>query len=234
VKVLIAIHGAHSQPEAMQAQRDTWLKDLKGADYKYFLGQPDGQSIGTRAGLATRAWMIRKGLVNGPLVYSEDDIVQIDSPDGPLWEGTYRTWVLNRKTEALARYALKHGYDYVFKCDDDTYVYPDRLLRSGFENYDYSGNLDKHHAPDVGWYRWAQGGAGYWLSHRAMLLVATGLTRIRAEDFAVGQLLAANGITAHHDERYCPAIRQGEVPKSDPITLHKVSPASMRAIHQNH
>lgn len=207
MKVLIAIHGAHSQPEQMAAQRETWLRGLEGADYKYFLGQP---------------------------AVDDEDVVTVDCPDGPNWEGHRRTWWLNRKTEALARYAIAHGYDYVFKCDDDTYVYPDRLLASGFEAHDYSGSMDRHHDFELGHsYEWAQGGAGYWLSRRAMRIVATGLTSVRAEDFAVGRLLAANGIRAHHDGRYCPAVQQGEYPKADPVTLHKVSADRMREIHRH-
>jgi hypothetical protein len=191
----------------MAAQRETWLKDLKGADYKYFLGEP--------AGLDT-------------------DVVYGSYPDGPNWEGHRRTWAINRKTESLARFAIKNGYHYVFKCDDDTYVRTDKLLASGFEAHDYTGFMGSHYDFESGHpYEWAQGGAGYWLSHKAMLLVATGLTRIRAEDFAVGQLLALNGIAAHHDDRYQPAVSQQDIehPDSRMITFHKVDPESMRRLH---
>jgi len=42
------------------------------------------------------------------------------------------------KTEALVEFALKHGFDFLFKCDDDTYVRVDRLLASGFEKHDWN------------------------------------------------------------------------------------------------
>jgi hypothetical protein len=204
VKVLIAIHGAHSQHAQMEAQRETWLKDLKGADYRYFLGQP---------------------------ALGDEDVEYGTFPDGPNWEGHRRTWWLNRKTEALASYAIANGYDFVFKCDDDTYVSVPELLASGFEAHDYSGSMDRHYDYELSLaYEWAQGGAGYWLSRRSMEIVAAGLTKIRAEDFAVGLTLAANGIRPHHDRRYQPAIREIDPP--DAITFHKVDAALMRRLHE--
>ncbi len=233
MKILIAIHGAHSQPEQMAAQRETWLADLAGVDYRYFLGIPESVHDVAFGG----------------------DIEHLKTLDGPLWEGHRRTLNANRKTEALAKYALDGGYDYVFKCDDDTYVYVDRLLASGFEQFDYSGSMDRHHATPMGWYSWAQGGAGYWLSRTAMqIIVSEGLHLVRAEDFAVGQILAAHGIEAHLDARYIPAAHARETCTTQPllspdgkfgrcegcgfnlsevITLHKVSPGWMRAIHNS-
>lgn len=206
MKILIAIHGSHSQPEQMQAQRETWLRDLSGADYKFFLGQPEGD---------------------------EPDVVYCPCPDGPLYSDAkriHRTWILNQKTEGIVEYALENGYDYVFKCDDDTYVRPGLLLVSGFEQHDYSGFTEKHYTRETGWYRWAQGGAGYWLSRRAMEAIAEhGLRTIPAEDFAVGHALAKHGIHPHRDERYTPTMA---LSRSDWITTHKVWPSPMEDLHR--
>jgi len=219
MKVLIAIHGSHSQPEHMQAQRETWLADLQRADYKYFLG----------------ASPVSNDAVDE--VVAPDDVIYLPSPDGPIWEGHRRTWHLNRKTEALVKYALDGDYDFVFKCDDDTYVpSTERLLfESGFEAHDYSGFTETHWAPDTGPYRWAQGGAGYWLSRKSMEIIAEhGLHLVRAEDFAVGQLLAVHGIHPHHDVRYNPAATEQDFRnQSQFFTLHKVSPTLMRNLHDN-
>lgn len=195
----------------MQAQRQTWLRDLPyEVDYRYFLGQPSRHDA---------------------------DVVYLPSADGPNWNGPYRTRVGNRKTEAIVRYALDNGYNYVFKCDDDTYVRVELLLKSGFEKHDYSGITASHYAFNgIGHYRWSQGGAGYWLSRRAMEIIAEhGLHLVPAEDFAVGQLLAKYGIHPSHDERYRPAVTQAEIDKPDPawITLHKINPAQMRRLHQS-
>lgn len=215
MKILIALLGSHTQPEHMAAQRETWLQDLDDkADYKYCLGLPGG---------------------------SEPDVLYLYQADGPLWERrgdgvSHRTWVLNRKVEALCRYAVERDYDYVFKCDDDTYVNVDRLLASGFEQHDYSGSTDRHKAEGIGEYRWCQGGAGYWLSNKAAAIVAeSGLTTIRAEDFAVGGLLHRHGIHPQHDERYLPAVSEEFLEQvtaqDDWITLHKINPAWMRRLH---
>lgn len=195
----------------MQAQRDTWLRGLGGlADYKFFMGRPASE---------------------------DSDVVSLDMPDGPIWlsyrDGP-RTLVLNRKTEALVKYAYENGYDYVFKCDDDTYAWPDRLLWSGFEKYDYSGFVDRHYARDIGFYHWAQGGSGYWLSRRAMfVIVEHGLHLVAAEDFAVGQLLARHDIHPHHDARYIPGATLHDLahPSHQILTLHKVIPEWMHRLH---
>ena len=225
MRILIAIHGAHSQPDQMQAQRETWLQTLTiWADYKFFLGR------------ATRC----KGdcgdaeceQLNAAL--KAPDVVTVNCDDGPLWNGPQRTLVLNRKTEALVRYALEHDYEYVFKCDDDTYIRTDLLWSSGFEQHDYVGLMGGHHAQGVGDYSWAQGGAGYWLSRRAMEIIdAAGLHLARAEDFAVGQILALHGIRAHNETRYVPAVTEEQLANPDPdsITFHKVNPQWMRRLH---
>jgi hypothetical protein len=202
MKIIIGIHGSHAHSDRMEAQRDTWLRDLQGEDYKFFVGDPAVEA---------------------------EDIVHVPYADGPVWEGHRRTLVLNRKAEALIRHAIENDCDYVFKCDDDTYIRVPELLASGFEQYDYSGFTEPHWTVRTGQYRWAQGGAGYWLSRKAMEIVAAnGLHLARAEDFAVGELLAQHGITPHHDQRYNAASK----PKSeDWITLHRVTPAAMRTLH---
>jgi len=210
-RVLIAIHASHSQPEQMQAQRETWLRKLYGlADYKFFLGHPH---------------------------CDDADVVSLEIPDGPIWlnqRNGPRTLVLNRKTEGLIKYAFENEYDYVFKCDDDTYVWPDRLLWSSFEKYDYSGFVERHYAREIGFYHWAQGGAGYWLSRKAMDIIAQhGLHLVAAEDFAVGQILARHGIHPHHDSRYIPGATPKDLanPSQNVLTLHKVTPSEMHLLH---
>jgi hypothetical protein len=52
----------------------------------------------------------------------------------------------------------------VFKCDDDLYLRPERLLSSSMLGREYSGNVHQH--PTYG--PFAQGGAGYVLGNRAL------------------------------------------------------------------
>ena len=72
------------------------------------------------------------------------------------------------KNQAALRWAVAHQYDYVFQTTTDTYVAVPRLLRSGFETYDYVGR-QCNNGPHL------SGGAGYWLSRTAMgvLIAAT-------------------------------------------------------------
>jgi hypothetical protein len=209
MKLLIAIHGSHSQPEHVAAQRETWLCDLDGrADFRYFFGQP--------------------------ALAADPETVYLDCPDGPLFNGIARTDVPEQKTEGLARYALTHDYDYVFKCDDDTYVNIDRLLSSGFAEHDYTGRMCKLYSFAIpGWFQFAEGGGGYWLSRPAMEIVARGLRRGWSEDMAVGHAMAEHGIAANHDDRYYSDAAYWKVWSlpAGAITLHKCDPAMTRAAH---
>ena len=74
------------------------------------------------------------------------------------------------KTRAIYQWASEHEYDFIFKCFCDTYVCPDRLLRSGFEHYDYVGNFA---CRPQGSFAYCTGGAGYWLSKKAYKPLAT-------------------------------------------------------------
>jgi hypothetical protein len=110
-------------------------------------------------------------------------------------------WSLPQKTKALCKYAIQHGYDYLLKVDDDTYVHPDKLA---IPSADYAGIRIK--ANDLGFppnfankpkgtypFDYASGGA-YWLSRRAMEVVAEAEIDDWAEDRWVGQNLAKHGI----------------------------------------
>lgn len=90
----------------------------------------------------------------GSSVTQEDEVL-LDAPDD------YKN--VTYKARAMHRWALERSYNYVFKCYPDTYVCPSRLVKSGFEDYDYSGNFACR--PDTGPY--CCGGTGYWLSSRA-------------------------------------------------------------------
>jgi hypothetical protein len=103
---------------------------------------------------------------------------------------------LPHKVQAMCRYALAEGYEYLFKCDDDTFVNVDRLLRSGFEKFDYAGRFN---SATTGW---ATGGTGYWLSKRAMRVISEAGIADWAEDRFVGTVLRRAGIRCHRDTRY--------------------------------
>ncbi len=146
------------------------------------------------------------------------------------------------KTGAALRWALAEGYDYVFKCDTDTYARPERLLASGFEASDYAGYF--RYDPGPGAY--ASGGSGYWLSRKAMEIAADYAFFLdhqnherfepstRGEDLQVGWAMRDAGILCRKDERYR-LTAPGPTARNYTITLHDVAqPDKARRIPEAH
>ena len=133
MRIYIIITSAHCCAERREAVRHTWLKRLT----------PD---------------MTARFIVgDGPKI-EEPDVVQLSTPDS--YDGLWH------KVREAFRYSLSFGqpeYDYLFKCDDDTYVAPERIESAITEIR--PGRLGQYigrpcdHNPD-----YFQGGAGYLLS----------------------------------------------------------------------
>ncbi len=92
-------------------------------------------------------------------------------------------------------------FDYIFYCDDDTYVVADRLIDHPFENYDYYGAGPTW--PDIPEYkndRYVQGGAGIFLSKKAVETILSypedgdHIVKSPWSDMMVGRILKAAGI----------------------------------------
>ena len=134
------------------------------------------------------------------------------------------------KTRAILRWMLGREYDFIFLCDTDTYVMPERLLASGFENYDLTGlfngkiGVPRATEGDAGpwkpadqgngatrYYAWISGGNGYWLSKRAVQIIVDDMAYVSdwAEDRTIGQILGPffqNGqlrALNHEDYGFC-------------------------------
>jgi hypothetical protein len=142
---------------------------------------------------------------------TQSDEVVVDSKDDYL--------SLPEKTHALLIWALNKGYDYIFKCDTDTYVKAKEILSSDYAQNDYIGYFNGPIGDPMAIYNrvyaWASGGSGYWLSKRAADYVAANppdsraicpVLRYPCEDLWVGQLMgekiASGEFTGLHDERY--------------------------------
>jgi hypothetical protein len=143
---------------------------------------------------------------------------------------------LPSKCQAMLVWAFNTGFDYVFKCDTDTFVTMDRLLKSGFERHDYVGraHLTSDRMP------YAYGGAGYWVSKKsinALLKVSReDFQKINgAEDVTVALFLAKAGIPLINDDRYMPSTKDGE-PKfeNNLITTHGCSPEKIQILHSEY
>jgi hypothetical protein len=245
-KILITISswvGAATNGEN-QAIRDTFLKNIHafpGLEYRFFIGDgtptgedetalwasfgqsPEGYGIKAKEGL-----QLTRSIVYTP---KDDEIILPNTPDDYAH--------LGYKVRGQYRWALAHDFDFTFQIGSDCYVVLKRLMESGFENYDYSGNSGYHSAAG-GYYA---GGGGYWLSKKALQFIENQPLTFWAEDLWVGSIMNKNGITLHIDSRY--AADYPNVPQHDNeiITSHlgihnglfgKYDPKLMYKVHANY
>ncbi len=201
--------------EQIKAVRETWGKDVVkygNVDLKFFFGKPVG------------------GYPRGPL----SDEIFLECPDG------YDSLIA--KTVGICQYAADNGYVVVFKADDDTAVYVEKVIIEILQNnFDYAGYM--HGSV-------CSGGPGYLLSQRACRIVATQGRTPRhpyAEDCHVSAVLADAGVTPFMLPGHRPGFSQHfffgtgkEMDLSkltdDVITMHSVTPDQMRkwyALSQN-
>lgn len=195
MKVLVSINSCvkYAQDGYNQAVRDTYLTELSnfpGVDYRFFIG--DGTPTGEDESVMRQLMGDCPGRfstvpLESPSGYVPmEDEVMLPVPDDYI----YIPW----KVRESIRWTLAKDYDYTFKCFADTYIDLQRLMSSGFENYDYMGR----------WYGgFAVGGSGYWLSRKAMQCVADAPVTDWSEDRWVGRrVLLPQGINLHGDRRH--------------------------------
>ena len=200
-----AVNGEH------QAARETFLQDVKqfpNLTYKFFIGDGTATREDETALNASLRRDRREGYrVTAPLTleHLNEDEVLLHVPDD------YQH--LSYKSREIHRWAIAHGFDYIFLCYPDTAVDVTRLMRSGFENNDYVGR------PLVNPTLYAKGGQGRWLSRRAAKFVASSTVTDWAEDRWVGAIMLRNSIALHKDNRY---VDYPEMPRSgnDYISSH--------------
>jgi hypothetical protein len=183
-----------------QAIRETYAQDVdhKILDHRFFIGNGTPVSVEDESRLEDSVTHATRGhkhkaistKIQDPFTYTpQEDEVVLDCPDGYLYLG-HKTWHSHR-------WALDHGYDYIFQCFPDTFIDIPKLMDSGFEDTEYTG----HQCGGSG-AKYASGGAGYWLSKKATELVLTVPVNDWAEDRWVGRSLAPFGILLKHDPRY--------------------------------
>ncbi len=138
---------------------------------------------------------------------------------------------LPQRTRAFCQWAItRDDWDYLFKCDDDTYVSISRLIRYPL-TADYIG---AEWTPGA---RYASGGAGYFLSRKAAEVVAEHLTRKEGpEDVYVRDALASQGIPFTQDQRFVALGNEELRPRADNdlITLHCVPSVSADLFYKSH
>jgi hypothetical protein len=156
----------------------------------------------------------------GQPVDGEDDTIVLAADDS--------YGLLPGKVIAFFRHALEHfEFDWLFKCDDDTYVALDRLRTLLEFDVEMVGNetLADRGSPS--------GGAGYLLSRRMVerIVLDGSLTEWGAEDVIVGEAAIRHGATWESTARLRWSANPSPRLDNDLITAHWCSPERMRAIH---
>jgi hypothetical protein len=222
-KVLVAIpvchgytYGSYSnnfhndkQSPRIQALRDTWLRDLASFD-----------------SYVDYKFFYGEGAERDPL---EDEIF-LKCPD------TYES--LPIKVQMIIRWALQHGFEYIYKCDDDTFCYIDRLLASDFREHDQVGYSPCFLQREPGNANYIVGGPGYTLNKQSMELVANGSPfHTGAEDLQVGHALVKRRMNRHVDLRFLPGFNAhfidiAKLPaEHNYISLHSIRPQDMYTLY---
>ncbi len=212
MKILIAVFSCSSDIEKGHNRviRETWGKNLPpNVDLRFLIGtaQPGPISEEDPAWQADfKGYSARKPWLLAPPPPLIDplllDELELDVPDGYFY--------LTHKARAAFRWAVERNYDYVFRCDTDTFIRIPQLLASGFEEHDYVG---RRLGPAPGY---AYGGPSMGLSNKALRILADAPITITADDVWVGETLKQHGILLHDDRRYCHLGKRAP----DAITMH--------------
>jgi len=199
-----------------QAVLDTWFKLLPSTDKLVFIvGDP----------------RIPKPTLAG-------DTLTVPCQDGYI--------ALCEKTKWFLRWASENQeFEYIFKCDDDTYVRPERLVNA--PKVDYTGFFWAHGDPITGIFDselYASGGAGYLLRNEHSKKVSEKLFTIQRkcpkqstiEDMMVGLVVKKLGLTKKNSLLFQPGCGGAfGVPhkNNNYITGHYLTPITMLAAHNN-
>ena len=138
---------------------------------------------------------------------------------------------LPHKTMAICQWALDNDFDYVFKCDDDSYLWVDRLMiEIQTQPLDFAGHISGGTCA---------GGAGYILSRRAIKeVVRNPITVHWAEDCTIGIIMKAARIIPINLPRHRSGIGGGhwcnitEIPE-ETVCVHAVKPEDMIALYKS-
>jgi hypothetical protein len=211
-KVLIAVTTCHKFDYDMRSINDCLVLHRSGMDFKTprppFIRATWWNDVPETVG--------KKFFYGRPSKVGLDDEVFLDVPDDYAH--------LPYKTRALCKWAFENGYTHLFKTDDDSFVYVDRLLKSGFEKYPWIG---RYNGGDF-----VAGGPGYWLNREAMLIAATAPIPQQdwAEDIWISKMLQRSGFQPHFDPRYVD-LRRSQV-ESSTVAVCECTWDKMKALYE--
>jgi hypothetical protein len=217
--------GVHANNSVSQVQSE--CPNKHPAETKVLIGICSCRRFPTRRAAVRETWMkeLPQGVTarffvgNGNGETVEEDVIEISTFDD--------YFNLPCKVHLFFQHALKfYDFDYVFKCDDDTYIFCERfaeLLRDGPE---FLGSRDQ-------WPGHADGGAGYLLSRYAAGIIAESPAPSRgAEDVWVTRTLKAANV--RFDASPCLLQHYRHIPTRGDmvVTGHHCSPDVLRKIHR--
>ena len=184
MKTLIAVisYQGDSENGNHDLIRQTWGKDIIGADLKFFIGR------------------------RSPVFQPQPDEVLVDFQKNRTcqhaWWESYKDCCVDfwqYEMRDILRWSIEHEYDFTFLCSTDTYLIPKKLMATGFEKHDYSGHFIPRDIPlgakttdDVYGhkvYLWAPIGLGFFLSKKASQIVLDNEPDFWYSEVHVGQVL---------------------------------------------
>lgn len=135
---------------------------------------------------------------------------------------------LPAKGLAFYKWALdNYDFDWLFKCDDDTYIALDRLASLCDSRYDLIGN------PDVDRRKSPSGGAGYFMSRRLVELIVAHADEVSptgAEDLIFGAMAVRFGVPMLASPRLILSSSPAPRHDNDIVTCHWCSPERLRDV----
>jgi hypothetical protein len=135
---------------------------------------------------------------------------------------------MHLKDQELFRYALSHDFAFCYRCCDDSWVFPDRILKAGLEAYDLAGNfpcrlrLGGTYSVPFAFWNYCHGGVGIWLSRKAMeMIVATPWDEHHLDDWP-NELDIGFGLTLpkpiwYWEDHFLGEVLQGNLAWNDPL-----------------
>lgn len=135
------------------------------------------------------------------------------------------------KNQALFRYALENGFDYCFRACDDTWIFPERILKAGFEEFDYAGQMPCKFSLGgtfkiwMRYFDYMHGGTGIWLSRKSMEMLVKDewdpnrlLSWPSLLDVGMGLMLSRPPV--YWDDHWIGEVLKGNLPFDSPRREH--------------